>query len=149
MALERDKQADIAALWLWYYQITQGGLIQYPVVDTQGFRTITFLLGPEELIDPNDEIEIQIWDSPDGVTWTRVPDYKLLPSEDTPKLVYQPIAPYAQSVGVVSSDRYVRLDIYGNVVRNPMLIDAFAILEAESKAFRDFDPLSLVLDGKP
>jgi len=155
MAGERDHQSTLAVRYLWYQDV-KVGRITYPVVDTDKMRSLTFGLQLEDEPDPADDVDIIIEDSKDNITWTRVPDYKLLPSEDGPQ--HKVVIPasgagapyeYAQTIGVVSHDRFVRLALVGYVVKKSYLIDVTAIMIPEDQAFRKWDPKSLILDGNP
>jgi hypothetical protein len=156
MALERDNQSVIALRYLWYETVTNNATQSFGPVDTHGMRSLTFGLMLEDAPDPADVINIFVYDSPDGITWTQVPDYKLLPTEGGPQHVVvipamgtTPPYTYCQTVGVPSCERYVRLDLFGSSVKGSPLIDVVAMMIPEDQAFRLWDPESLILDGQP
>ena len=158
MALERDNQSVIALSYLWYHTPSQGVTVNFGPVDTHGMRSLTFGLMLEDALDPADVINIFVFDSPDGITWTAVPDYKLLPTEGivngqhvvvSPAVGTTPPYTYSQTVGVPSCERYVRLDLFGSSVKGSPLIDVVAMMIPEDQAFRLWDPESLILDGQP
>ena len=154
MSMERDNQHIIAAQYLDLLTMVDGTVVKSAAIDTQGMRSLSFVTfidvgGP---LDPLDEIHIGAEDSPDGVTFTAVATYKILPTErQLANLMVNPVAPYLQVTGVVSAERYIKLVLTCTNVaaRQGLLqIQFFAVMHPENLAFRAWDP-DAISDGNP
>lgn len=151
MALERDNQHIEAVVKVGSYDLVESVETVTAAVDTKGMRSITFVFVPVWTLDDGDEIYLGAEDSPDNVTFTDVPYYKLLPTEKLPDMTMVAAQNgYLQTMGVESAERYVRVTINPDTLtqREENAVVVYAIMHPENLAFRDWDP-GAVSDGNP
>lgn len=152
MALERDNQHIEAVYYCGVESIAEAALT-FGRVDTKGMRSLTFAILESPALDPLDVAGITVEESADDANWTTLAAYKMLPSElqEDPMPLLIPDNGYLQTVGVVSSERYVRLIITFTHVEGGQrqTIKVLAIMHPEQLAFKQWYPEAYIGDGEP
>jgi hypothetical protein len=146
MSLDRDLQSKIAVLHPEAVSIGQTGATVYSVdvVDTLGFRNIIISPTlPGDLV-AGDDLRLALQDSPDGITWTAVGLWKDLPTRHVDltngQLFFNALAPYYQTFGCTSVQRYLRIGVTNVAGVRTGTITWTVIMEAENQDFLEYDP---------
>jgi hypothetical protein len=155
MSLERDLQADSAVIELEDIVLSEAGTVySTTIIDTQWFRNFMVIVKPSREIDEDtavDDLRIVFRDSPDAVTYTAVSQGKVLPTRNydaNGQLCFNAIAPYEQTFGLTSVERYIEVGILGTVVDSAITFEVLVVMQPEQKDFQDYDP-GVVTDGLP
>lgn len=155
MSLERDFQSNVAAIELEDIVIDQAKtLYSTTIIDTQGFRNFAVIVKPSRELSEDtavDDCRIIFRDSPDAVTYTAVPQGEVLPTRNFDaggQLVFNAVAPYEQTFGLISVERYIEVGILAAVVDSAVTFEVDVIMQPELKAFTDYDP-GFIVDGLP
>ena len=146
MALDRDLQSKLAALAFDTIFTPKNGVTAYGnIIDTKltcgSFRNIFASFEINQVIG-TDIFRIIAQESADGVTWVNA-SYKLLPSRhafNTGQVMIDPVPPYLQTVGLMSSARYVRFGIQQVASAGTMVAYVNVEMESENQDFLDYDP---------
>ena len=157
MSLERDMQSKIAAIDMESVTCDSKAVTaSTTIIDTLGFRAVQFVVEPSRDLNEDETVEafrFYVEDSPDGVTYTQVPEINILPTRNYDvdgQLIFNSVAPYLQTFGVISAERYLRVSINCTVYNQEAASFALACaLEAENKDFVDYDPGAPLTDGNP
>lgn len=163
MSLERDMQCKIAVIDMDGVTVNEAAsfasatiIDTKPNTNTPGFRAVQFAVEPSRVLDEDPAVEafrFMVEDSPDLITWTVVPEEKILPTRNfnaAGQLIFNAVAPYLQTFGVTSAQRYLRVSINCTVYNQVEAGFAFvAALEAENHEFVDYDPNAPLTDGNP
>ena len=155
MSLERDLQADSAVIELEDVVIDQAKTsYSTTIIDTQWFRNFMVIVKPSRTISEDtavDDLRVVFRDSPDAVTYTAVAQGKVLPTRNYDaggQLCFNAVAPYEQTFGLTSVERYVEVGILGAVVDSAITFEILVVMQPEQKDFKDYDP-GVVTDGLP
>jgi hypothetical protein len=125
------------------------------IVDTQGFRNFMVIVKPSREISEGvlvDDLRITFNDSPDNVVFTAVNEAKVLPTRNfdaAGQLCFNALAPYEQTFGLTSVARYVQVGVIGAVVDSAITFEIEVVMQPELKAFHDYDPTYVPVDGLP
>ena len=147
MSLERDiqsKNAIIEAEGITVSEVTTP-VLSTTVIDTLGFRGLTVGIEPSRELDvvATEAFRFYAEDSPDGITYTHVDEIKILPTRNYDalgQLIINPVAPYFQTFGIISCERYVMVGAYSSVYNQSELGVAFAAaLKAERTEFVGYE----------
>lgn len=154
MSSERDLQSKIAALELDAIVVDAADeTFSAEIIDTLGMRNITLILTPSRAITPLTEtMYIVAEDSPDGVTYTDVDEIKFLPTRNfnaNGQLIFNATAPYHQTIGLTSVQRYLKIGINcTQYAQAALTMQIVVVMEAESQDFLAYDP-GVTGDGMP
>ena len=160
MSLERDFQSDTAVVSNTEADMSldQAGTVWSAlVIDTIGMRNFMIVLGVGREIDEDvtvDDPRIIFRDSPDGITYTAVPQGKVLPTRNfdaAGQLLFNPAATTNQwmlTYGLTSCARYVQVGIVATVLKAGLDVDFRVAMQPELKAFTDYDP-NFAIDALP
>ena len=157
---QRDAQSNKLIVPLGDITIAAGDATTVASVDAKGARAVTFFI---EASTPITTLVAyaEIWESSDdGVADAFAPvspKEKQLPTVlnveyeagQFGQLVVTPTAPYLQSIGVFSSERYVKVNIHTDTTQ-VMDFAVYAILEMETgEQTATWNPTVSSVDGKP
>lgn len=155
MSLERDLQSNLAVIGMASVVIDEvETLFSSTVIDTQGFRNLMVIVTPSRTINdtPTDDFRITFEDSPDNVTFTAVNESKVLPTRNydaNGQLIFTAETPYETTYGLTSVERYIKIGVVGTTVPVACTFALEVVMEAEDKAFHDYDPNYVPVDGLP
>jgi len=160
MSLERDFQSDTAVLVNYDASISldqAGTSWSATVIDTIGMRNFMIAIGANREIDEDvtvDDPRIIFRDSPDGITYTAVPQGEVLPTRNfdaAGQLIFNPAATtnqWIQTFGLTSVERYVQVGVVATVLKAGLEVNFAVAMQPELKAFTDYDP-NFAIDALP
>jgi hypothetical protein len=155
MSLERDLQSKVAAIDTDLLTFAGATSHLAGVVDTLGFRNLVAIIIPSRAINLDPSVEhfhIIGEDSPDAVTYTAIDHAKYLPTRHdlaTGQLLFNGVAPYFQTIGIFSVERYVNLGVRCDTYSAPITFKLILVAESELQDFLGYDPSAPAGDGLP
>jgi hypothetical protein len=147
MSLDRDLQSKQGALEFdTITLIKNGDRIYTQTIDTKAlpggsFRNLFCTIELQAVLGAQ-QIRVIAQESTDGITWTDA-SYKLLPSRhafNNGQWIFDPVAPYIQTVGLMSSHRYVRFGANAVNIIGVIVLWYNVSFETENQDFLDYDP---------
>lgn len=149
MGSPRDLQSDIAAFAAETVQAPIAtGLIRTTAIDTQGFNRVSATLAPAAAVGAS-QVSYTWEESDDNSVWNDVPAIGNLPTRKQPdNLLEDPVAPYLQTIGVISEKRYLRIRFDSIVLAVALDIVVNQLAMAQQRPFQGNTSATLT-DGKP
>ena len=145
---DRDLQSKIAVIMPDGVGLTQQNkttdVWSMFIIDMAYFRNLTIVPYPNTAYNAADVIHFIAQESADLVTWTdcNLKELPLRHSDPDGQLLFNATAPYYQTIGIVSTERYIMIGCNAETLGGARAynIGFVGIKEAESQDFLNYDP---------